>query len=92
MRKLLVKKIINDSKSKLWFRFGQGKWIGETISSQKDLSALFPKPSRNRNKTVDGYVNLKNNIEEFQRSEIPFPVGILVHLNQLQEGMELSKI
>ena len=92
MRKLLVKKIINDSKSKLWFRFGQSKWIGETISSQKDLSALFPKPSRNRNNTVDGYVNLKNNIEEFQRSEIPFPVGILVHLNQLQEGMELSKI
>ena len=34
---------------------------------------------------VCGYVNRKNNIQDFQRSEVPFPVGILVHLNELQE-------
>ena len=49
-------------------------------------SAPLLDPSRNRNNTVCGYVNRKNNIEEFQRSEVPFPVAILVHLNELQEG------
>ena len=32
------------------------------------------------------YVNLKNNIEVFQRNEVPFPVEILVYLNELQKG------
>ena len=32
------------------------------------------------------FVNLKNNIEEFQISEFSFPVGILVQLNELVEG------
>ena len=27
-----------------------------------------------------------NDIEEFHKSEVPFHVGILVHLNKLQEG------
>ena len=43
-------------------------------------------PSRIRNNTVCGYVNRKNNLEEFQRSEVPFRFEILVHLNELQEG------
>ena len=45
-------------------------------------------PFRNRNNTVCGYVNRKNNIEDFPRGEVPFPVGILVHLNGFQEVME----
>ena len=39
--------------------------------------------------TVCGYVNLKNNTAQFQRSEVAFPVGILVHLNELQEGARI---
>ena len=45
-------------------------------------------PFHNRNNTVCGYVNRKNNIEDFPRGEVPFPVGILVHLNGFQEVME----
>ena len=41
--------------------------------------------SRNRNNRVCRYVNLKNNIEEFQTSEVPFPARTLVHLNESQE-------
>ena len=55
------------------------------IPYQKDSVVPLPDPSRNRNNTVYGYIILKNNIEEFQRSEVPFPVGILVHVNELQE-------
>ena len=43
-------------------------------------------PFFNRNDTVCGYVNRKNNIEDFQRSEVTFPVEILAQLNELQEG------
>ena len=43
-------------------------------------------PFCNRNKTVCGCVNRKNSIEDFQNSEVLFPVGILAHLNELQEG------
>ena len=50
---------------------------------QKDSSTPSLDPSRNRNNTVCGYANRKNNIEEFQGSEVPFPVGILVHLTIL---------
>ena len=39
--------------------------------------------------TVCGYVNLKNNTAQFQRSEVAFPVGILVQLNELQEGARI---
>ena len=39
-----------------------------------------------------GYVNLKNNIEEFQRSEVLFPVRILARLNELQEGDGIIQI
>ena len=35
------------------------------------------------NTAVCGYVNLKNNSEEFQRNEFLFPFGILVHLNKM---------
>ena len=59
---------------------------GRCILCQKDSSAPLLDPSRNRNKTVCGYVNLENNIEECQRSEVPFPVAILVPLNELQGG------
>ena len=62
------------------------------ILCQKDSVAPFLDPSRNRNKTVCGYVNLENNIEECQRREVRFlleslytcPLVILVH--ELQEG------
>ena len=37
------------------------------------------------NNTVFVYVNLKSNIEEFKRSEVPC-VGILVHFNELHVG------
>ena len=59
---------------------------GKCILCQKDSSAPLIDLLRNRNNKVYVYVNLKNNIEEFQRSEVPFPVEILVHLNILQEG------
>ena len=49
-------------------------------------SAPLLYPSPNWNNTVCGYVNCKNNIKEFQRSEVPFPVGIIVQLNELWEG------
>ena len=52
-------------------------------------SAPLLDPSRNRNNTVCGYVNFKNNIEEFQKNEVSFLVGIFVHLNELQEGDEI---
>ena len=84
-----MKKCINNKKGKLLFRFGQGKWIGELC--QKDSFAPSLYSIRNRNNTVCEYVNLKSNIEEFQRSGVPFPVGILVHLNELQEGAEIIK-
>ena len=57
---------------------------GRCILCQKDSIAPLLDPSRNRNNTVCGYVNLKSNIKEFQRSEVPLPVRILVHLNELQ--------
>ena len=34
---------------------------------------------------------IKNNVEEFQKSEVPFPVGILVQLNELQKGDGIIK-
>ena len=49
-------------------------------------SAPLLDPFRNRNNTVCGYANRKKNIQDFQRSQVPFPIGILVHLNELQEG------
>ena len=56
------------------------------ILCQKDSSAPLLYPSRNRDDPVCEYVNLKNKIEEFQRSEVPFPIGIPVHWNGFQEG------
>ena len=80
-RKPLVKKYVNDNKSKLLFRFTTTKmdW-GRCILCQKIQVLLCS------NTTVCGYVNLKNNTEEFQRSEVPFRFGILVHLNELRQG------
>ena len=49
-------------------------------------SAPLLDPFRNRNNTVCGYANRKKNIQDFHRSQVPFPIGILVHLNELQEG------
>ena len=40
-----------------------------------------------RNNTVSRNANLKSNIEEFQRSEVPFSVGTLMHLKEIQEGV-----
>ena len=62
------------------FRFGQRKWIGEGAYCAKKIQVLLCS-----NTTVCGNVNLKNNIEEFQRSQVPFSFGILVHLNELQD-------
>ena len=54
-------------------------------------SILYQKDSyrRNnkRNNTVSRNANLKSNIEEFQRSEVPFSVGTLMHLKEIQEGV-----
>ena len=58
------------------------------ILCQKDSSAPLLDPSRNRNNTVSDYLNLKNNIGEFQKSEVQLPVGILVHFNELQEDIK----
>ena len=55
---------------------------GSCILCQKHLIAPWLNPSHNRNKTVCWYVKVENNIEEYQRKEIPFPVGILVHLQE----------
>ena len=71
---------INDNKSCC---FSLDKADGLKRDSSISLPNRFCK--RNNN-TVCGYVNLKNNIEEFQRSEVPFPAEILVHFNELPEG------
>ena len=52
---------------------------------------IEPKRFKCSNTTVCGYVNVKNNIEELQRSEVPFPFGNLVHLNESQEGDVIIK-
>ena len=62
---------------------------GRCILCQKDSIVPLFNPSGNRNNEVCGYVTLKNNIEDFQRTEVPFPVGIPVHLNELQDGDEI---
>ena len=49
-------------------------------------SAPLLDPYRSRNNTICGYVNRKNNIKDFQRSEVTFAIGIPAHLNELQEG------
>ena len=54
------------------------------ILCQKDSIAPLLNPSCNKNNIACGYVNLKSNIEEFQRSEALFSVGTQVHLNELQ--------
>ena len=76
-RKLLVKKCINDNKSKLLFCFKQGKWIVEGVHCTKKIQVLLCSIPRKRNNKVCGYVNLKNNIEEFQGSGVPFPLESL---------------
>ena len=63
------------------FASQQRKWIGEGVYCAKKIQVLLCS-----NTTVCGYVNLKNNTEEFQRSEVPFRFGILVHLNELRQG------
>ena len=65
---------------------------GRCILCQKDSIAPLLNPFRNKNKTVRGYVNLQNNIEECQRREVPFLVGMLAHLNELQEGGGIIQI
>ena len=40
-RRLLVKKSINDNKSKLLFCFGQGKWIGKGVYYAKKIQLLL---------------------------------------------------
>ena len=62
---------------------------GRCILGRKDSSAPLLNPSRNRNNTVCGYVNLIKSVEEFQRSKVPFPVGVLVHLKKLQKDDEI---
>ena len=59
---------------------------GRCALCQKDSTVPLLDSSCNRDNTVCGYVNLKNNLEEFQRGDVLFPVGILVQLNELQEG------
>lgn len=39
-RKMLAKKCINNNKSKLLFRFGQGKWIDEGVRCTKKIQVL----------------------------------------------------
>ena len=75
--------IITKATVSLWTR--QTDWR-RSILCQKGSNAPLPNPSCRTNDTVCGYVNLKNNIEEFQISEFSFPVGILVQLNELVEG------
>ena len=58
---------------------------GRCILCQKHSTAPLLDPSCNSNNTVFVYVNLKSNIEEFKRSEVPC-VGILVHFNELHVG------
>ena len=42
------------------------------ILCQKNSNAPLLDPSRDKNNTICGYVSLKNNIEEFQISEVRF--------------------
>ena len=58
---------------------------GRCVFCQKDSSAPLLDSCRNRDNTVCGHVNLKNNLDEFQRGDASFSVRILVHLNELQE-------
>ena len=62
---------------------------GSCILYQKDSSAPLLNPSRDRNNTGCEYVTFINNIKKFQRSEVPFPFGILVDLKKLQQGHKI---
>ena len=79
------KNVLMIAKTSYCFVLDKAK-IGESTLCQKDSSAPLLNPFRIRNNTVYGYVNLKNNIWEFQRSEVPIPVGVILHVNELQEG------
>ena len=59
--------------------------LGTVYIVPKRFKCSFAWPLSNRNNTVCEHVNLKNNIEEFQTSGVPFPVGIFVHLKKLPE-------
>ena len=61
--------------------------LGWCILCQKDSSSLL------LDLLVTGIIQFAdmsirktNDIEEFHKSEVPFRVGILVHLNELQKG------
>ena len=79
----LPKKCIDDNKSKLVFRFGQSKWIGEGVYCAKKIQ-LFPllDPSRNRNNTVFGYVILRMSFIVNMVGSILCMVGTLLHLKR----------
>ena len=82
----LSKKCVNDNKGKLLFHFGQGKWIGKGVYHTKKIQLfLCPTPLVTEIIQFMDISFSKNNTEEFQRSEVPFPVGILVHVNELLE-------
>ena len=87
----LKKNVLMTTKTKVSHDFALDKKMdwGRCILYQKDSSAPLLDLSRNRNNTVCGYVNLKTNIEEIQKSEVLFPLGNLARLNELQEGDEI---
>ena len=52
------------------FTFDRPNGLGKVYIVPKRFKCSFARPSRNRNNIIWGYVNLKNNMEEFQRSEV----------------------
>ena len=79
------KNLLTKTKVSYCFALDKANGLGRCIFCQKDSSAPLLDPCRNGNNTVCGYFNLKNNNEESQRSEVPFPVVIFVRLNELKE-------
>ena len=88
----LSKNVLRIIKVSHFFALDKANRLEKVYIVPKKLKHSFNPPllySCNRNNTVCGYVNLKYNTAQFQRSEVAFPVGILVHLNELQEGARI---
>ena len=67
------------TKLRLWFPVKKTSRLWKSNLCQMNSQIPLLEPSRNRDNTVCGYANLKNSIENLQRSEVLFPDGVLAH-------------
>ena len=62
------------------FALGKTTGLGKVYIVLKRFKWSFTRPLRNKSNTNCGYVNLKNNTEEFQRTELQEGYGIIQNL------------